>query len=253
MSEIDKYIKQRKKRVSKNAFDVELGKAIMEFTPHLIRTNFVKNFTWMGVPILQYPTDMMVMQELIYDVKPDLVIETGTAFGGSALFYASILVNIDPQASVISIDIDHRSHTRKVVNDSYLEPRIALIQSDSTNPKIKPIIEAILNMIAIQRDRKPRVIVCLDSNHTADHVFKEMELYAKFVQVGGYMVVFDTAIEYFMKEQPKDRPWGPGNNPMIAVHEYMRKYPNQFVMDANLESRAVITGAPGGWLRRIAR
>jgi len=242
----DDYIEARNKQVEKNKTDSRLIGATYDYTKEIIRTNYVKNFTWMGRPILQYPSDMFVMQELIWEVKPETIIETGTAFGGTAIFYASVMSSLT--GFVITIDKEIRKHNRTAIEEHPIQYdqdgytwAVHIIEGDSVDPEtIREVKELI---------RYP-VMVVLDSDHTHDHVLQELKLYSPLVSVGSYIVVFDTAIEIFMKKKPKDRPWGPGNNPMTAVQEFM-KGNDEFIVDTEVEARAGITGAPGGWLRRI--
>jgi len=248
MDPVEEYKQARNIQVVKNITDNKLNKTYHQFLQQIHRTNYVKNFTWMGRPILQFPSDMFVMQELIWEIKPDFVIETGMAFGGSAVFYASIMSPLFGR--VITIDKEIRVHNYKAVDEhdiqwlqSQRECAIEMIEGDSVDPGTMIKLRKIIPIFS-------KVIVCLDSNHTHDHVLKEMELYGPLVSVGSYMVVFDTAIAYVMSEQPADRPWGPGNNPMTAVQEFLKTH-DEFMVDREVEQRALITAAPGGWLRKI--
>jgi len=247
------YLKARDEQVKKNWSDDLLWLNVYGFTQELIRTNYVKNFTWMGRPILQYPTDLMVMQEIIWEVKPDIIIETGVAFGGMTKFYAHML-DVCGGTAVIGIDIDIRKDNRKALMDQkQLAYMIKLVEGSSIDPNV---FEKVLHLID---DEEPiaegiaedyTILVSLDSNHSHDHVLQELKLYSPLVSVGSYVVVFDTAIEIYMKEQPKDRPWGPKNNPMSAVQSFMKDNEN-FIIDHEVEARALITAAPSGWLRRV--
>jgi cephalosporin hydroxylase len=203
----------------------------------------------MGRPILQYPSDMFVMQELIWKIKPDVIIETGMAFGGTAVFYASVMEAYGSFGNVITIDIEIRNHNWEAIQFGVKSDMIMSLERDSANPatllEVKDTIENFC-------PSDPTILVALDSNHTEDHVYRELQLYAPLVSVGSYIVVFDTAIEFMMTEQPADRPWGPGNNPMTAVNRWMRDdNDGRFVRDLEVEKRALVTAAPGGWLRRI--
>jgi len=240
MDDKEKYLKARDLQVKKNMSDAEIISNTKQFTGNLVRTNYVKSYTWMGQPILQYPSDLMVLQELVWELQPQYIIECGIAFGGLTLFCASLLKK---HCKVIAIDIDIRVHNMEAIKSHPYGRRVTLIEGDSTAPEtLEKVKGSIRNPI--------NVMVILDSNHTANHVLKELELYTPFVTLDSYCVVFDTAIEYFMKEKPKDRPWGPGNNPYTAVQEFMKDN-EEFVVDREVETRALITGAPGGFLRRI--
>jgi cephalosporin hydroxylase len=241
MSPTEQYIHDRNEQVRKNMDDRDLEVNTYRFTEELVRTNYTKNFTWMGIPILQYPTDLMVMQELIWQIKPDYIIETGVAFGGMTVFYANILDAIG-NGQVIGIDIEFREHNRHALRNHPLWGRMTLVEGSSIEKKV---IDAV-NLL-----NGKKILVSLDSNHTHDHVLQELRLYAPLVSVGSYIVVFDTAIEDFGHlDKNQDRPWGKENNPATAVAEFMKNN-DEFVVDKEIETRAGITAAPGGWLRRI--
>jgi cephalosporin hydroxylase len=205
------------------------------------------HFDWMGRPIIQYPQDMIAMQQIIWDVKPDLIIETGIAHGGSLVYYASLLELIaacgEGNGEVLGVDIEIRPHNRAAIEAHPMKKRITMIEGSSIAPAI----------IEQARDRargKQRVLVCLDSNHTHDHVLAELEAYAPLVTAGSYCVVFDTLIEDLPQNSFPDRPWGNGNNPKTAVWEYLKKHP-EFEIDKTIQHKLLITVAPDGYLKRI--
>ena len=245
MNPIEQYVHDRDRQVKKNLDDQYLQMPIHRFTEELIRINYTKSFTWMGIPILQYPSDLMVMQELVWKIKPDYIIETGVAFGGMTVFYASILEMIG-KGRVIGIDIEIREHTYTAIynklNDSFYH-RIKLVEGSSIEPRIVNFVQ--------DHCKGGTILVSLDSNHTRDHVFQELRLYSPLVSLGSYIVVFDTAIEEFGHlDKNQDRPWSKGNNPHTAVMQFMKNN-DEFVIDKEVEQRALITAAPSGWLRRI--
>ena len=243
MNPTEQYIHSRDEQVKMNTDDRDLRVNTDRFTHELVRTNYAKNFTWMGVPIIQWPSDLMVMQELIWKIKPDYIIETGVAFGGMTVFYANVLETIG-KGTVIGIDIEIREHNHNNLMSHPLNKRIRLLEGPSTENKTWSILAEELAY------HKPKtVLVSLDSNHSHAHVLQELWLYSPLVSVGSYVVVFDTAIE-FVGQPDADRPWGPGNNPWGAVQEFMQGN-EEFVVDREVEQRALITSAPGGWLRRI--
>ncbi|HMP61140.1 MAG TPA: cephalosporin hydroxylase family protein [Gemmatales bacterium] len=200
-------------------------------------------FTWLGRPIIQYPQDIVAMQELLWQVRPDLVIETGVAHGGSLILYASILELIGGPGLVVGVDIDIRPHNREAIEDHPLGHRIELIQGSSTAAETLDAVRAMI-------DGKQTVLVVLDSNHTHDHVLDELRLYAPLVTPGSYLVVFDTAVEHLPAEACADRPWGPGNNPLTAVRQFLNET-SDFVVDAEIEDRLLVTVAPSGYLRCV--
>jgi len=200
------------------------------------------NFTWMGRPIIQFPQDILAMQEIIWQVKPDLIIETGIAHGGSLTFYASMLELLNGDGQVLGIDIDIREHNRVEMEKHPMFKRIAMIQGSSTDRSVAQ------RVYDFAKDKK-RVLVALDSNHTHDHVLRELHLYSHLVTKGSYLVVFDTIIED-MPEISSDRPWCKGNNPKTAVWEFL-KTNDGFEIDKEIENKLLITVASGGYLKRI--
>ena len=223
------------------------------------RHNYSYNFTWMSRPIIQYPQDMVAMQELIWRTKPDLIIETGIAHGGSLILSASMLALLDlaeaiesgesvnpgeSRRKVLGIDIDIRSHNRTAIEAHPMSSRIQMIQGSSISPKV---IEQV-NGIAAQYKR---VLVYLDSNHTHDHVLAELEAYAPLTSKDSYCVVFDTIIEDMPADMFPDRPWAAGDNPKTAVWEYLKTHP-EFEIDKTIQNKLLITVAPDGYLKRVA-
>ncbi len=210
-----------------------------------IEARYSYNFKWMGRPIIQYPQDIVAVQELIWDIKPDLIIETGVAHGGSAVFFASLLelnaLSGGPKdAEVWCIEIDLRAHNREAILAHPMYPRLKIFDGSSLNEKIA-------QEVSQKASQCERVMVILDSNHTHEHVLGELNLYASLVSVGSYCVVFDTVIEDL---EVVDRPWGKGNNPKTAVAEFL-KTNSDFVVDQAIDEKLLISAAPGGYLKRI--
>lgn len=201
------------------------------------------NFRWMGRPIIQLPQDMVAMQEIIWEVRPDLIIETGVAHGGSLVFYASLLELIG-EGEVLGIDIDIRKHNRLALEAHPMYKRIRLLEGGSTDSEVIAAVREITK-------NKQRILVCLDSNHTHEHVLAELELYAPLVTLGSYCVVFDTVVEYMPDSLFPDRPWGIGNNPMTALHAWLPDHP-EFMIDRKLDNKLLLSVAPSGYLKRIA-
>ncbi|KAB2925420.1 MAG: cephalosporin hydroxylase [Dechloromonas sp.] len=200
------------------------------------------HFRWMGRPIIQYPGDIIAMQELIWEIQPDVIVETGVAHGGSVVFYASMLELIG-KGEVIGIDIDIRAHNRSAIEAHPMSKRIRLIEGSSIDAGLVDQVAALT--------RGKRVIVVLDSNHTHEHVLRELELYAPLVSVGSYCVVMDTVVEDMPDELFGDRPWGHGNNPKTAVHAWLAGHP-EFAIDRQIDARLALSVAPDGYLKRIA-
>jgi cephalosporin hydroxylase len=206
------------------------------------------NFRWLGRPIIQLPQDIVAMQELVWEVQPDLIVETGIAHGGSLVLWASLLeLNAacggPPDAHVVGVDIDIRAHNRLAIEAHAMARRITMIEGSS----IDPDVIARVKTASATRDR---VLVCLDSNHTHAHVLAELRAYGPMTSVGSYCVVFDTAIENMPQAMFPDRPWGPGDNPMTAVREYLKTHP-EFEPDQRIDDKLLITVAPGGYLKRV--
>jgi cephalosporin hydroxylase len=219
---------------------------------------YTYNFRFLGRPIIQYPQDMTAMQELIWEVKPDLIIETGIAHGGSIIMSASMLALLDmceaielgavlnPKKSkrrVLGLDIDIRQHNREAIEAHPMSSRIQMIQGSSIAPEVIEQVKAVAK-------NYQRVLVCLDSNHTHDHVLAELVAYAPLTSVGSYCVVFDTIVEDMPKAMFPDRPWGPGDNPKTAVREYLKTHP-EFEIDKSIDHKLLISVAPDGYLKRV--
>jgi cephalosporin hydroxylase len=222
--------------------DAGMTASAADFMRKSIDHRYSYNFTWLGVPIIQYPQDVMALQELLWADRPDLVIETGVAHGGSAVFFASILELIGGAGSVIAIDIDIRSHNRAVIESHPLARRISLIEGSSTD---STVVRAVA-----ERARSARnVLVVLDSNHTHEHVASELRLYSPFVKRGGHIAVLDTIVDRLPGPFP-GRPWGPGNSPGSAVEAFLADN-DRFEVDHRLNDKLLITVAPGGYLRCV--
>jgi len=247
-------------RIAANPNDKMLQKAGSDFMRASIASQYSYNFSWLGRPIIQYPQDMVAMQELIWQVKPDLIVETGIAHGGSLILSASMLALLDysdaveseqlfdPKVScrrVLGVDIDIRSHNRAVIEAHPMAHKIHMIQGSSIDPEI-------ITKVHEYYKGYERILVCLDSNHTHDHVLAELEAYAPLTSIDSYCVVFDTIIEDMPPEMFSDRPWGKGNNPKTAVWEYLKTHP-EYKIDKNIENKLLITVAPDGYLKRVMK
>lgn len=206
------------------------------------KLGYTYHFSWMGLPIIQLPQDMVAMQELVWDIRPDLVIETGIARGGSLVFYASLLALLGGDGRVLGIDIDIRTPNRAALDAHPMRKRIDLIEGSSTSDEV-------VAQVAQAAAKAERVLVVLDSNHTHEHVLAELERYAPFVTSGSYLVVFDTIIEDLPADYFPDRPWGPGNNPRTAVQAFLEAN-DDFEVDRLLDAKLQVTVARGGYLRR---
>jgi cephalosporin hydroxylase len=242
MDPITEFKNQREHRIDQQGKSENLKKATEQFLIESIKSKYSYNFSWMGRPIIQYPQDIVAMQEIIWDIKPDLIIETGVAHGGSLILYASLLELIG-KGEVLGIDIDIRAHNREAIESHKMSNRIKLIQGSS-------IAKEVVDKVRKEASGKKTVIVLLDSNHTHDHVLEEMNLYSSFVTPSSYLVVFDTVVEDLPGEHELDRPWGKGNNPKTAVWEFLKSN-DSFQIDESIQNKLLITVAPDGYLKRI--
>jgi cephalosporin hydroxylase len=242
--EVEKFINEKKELIASNAINHNLQKAKEDFNIESNKAKYSYNFSWMGRPIIAYPQDMIAMQEIIWEVKPDLIIEAGIAHGGSLVYYASLLELIGEAGMVLGLDIDIRKHNRDLIESHPMMKRIQMIEGDSTSQEIA-------NQVYEIAKGKNRILVCLDSNHTHDHVLKELELYAHLTTEGSYCVVFDTIVEDLPENyMPGGRLWNPGNNPKTAVFEYLKKTP-YFQVDKSIDDKILISVAPDGYLKRV--
>jgi cephalosporin hydroxylase len=239
---MDRYYRERKERIESYKSNDPLLKMTDAYIKTLSRIRYSANFSWLGRPIIQIPQDLMALQDIIWSVKPDVIIETGIAHGGSLIFYASML-ELSGKGRVIGIDIDIRAHNRVEIEKHPMFKRITMIEGSSVSPEVIDRVRT-LTMGA------KAVLVCLDSNHTHDHVLRELELYAPLVTAGSYCVVFDTGIEDLPADAFLDRPWGPGNSPKTAVYAFLKTH-DEFVVDKDIEARILLTAAPDGYLKKI--
>ncbi|MWV26693.1 cephalosporin hydroxylase family protein [Aurantiacibacter rhizosphaerae] len=205
------------------------------------------NFDWLGLPIIQYPQDIVAMQELIWKIQPDVIVETGVARGGSLIFYASMMELVancggNSDGRVIGIDIDIRQPNRDAIEAHAMAKRIELVQGSSIDTEV---VDQVRDMVG----DAAKVLVCLDSNHTHDHVLEELRAYAPMTTPGSYCVVFDTLVENLPDAAIGDRPWGKGNNPLTAVRAY-REESDAFETDARIHDKLQVSVAREGYLRR---
>jgi len=221
--------------------DAELQRLARDVIVHSDRHHWSYQWTWLRVPIIQMPPDIVATQEIIWKTKPQLIIETGVARGGSLILYASILELLG-EGKVIGVDVEIRAHNRASIESHPLSKRIELIESDALSPTLHEALKE-------KTKNVERVMVILDSNHTHEHVKRELELYADFVTPGQYLIVADTVVEYIPEQEHRPRPWGVGNNPATALKEFMNS-DSRFELDAVTNSKLLLTSSPGGYLVR---
>jgi len=258
MNPIQEFLNEVETNIQNQGNDKNLQDLSIEWMKSIAKHRYTHNFSHLGRPIIQFPQDMVAMQELIWKVRPDLIIETGIAHGGSLILSASMLALldicdaiqekkiIDPAQSnrkVLGIDIDIRAHNREAIEAHPMSSRIQMIQGSSIDPRTVEQVHAIASNYS-------KVLVCLDSNHTHEHVLLELKAYAPLVSPGSYCVVFDTIVEDLPKEMFPDRPWGSGNNPKTAVLEFLAGN-LEFEVDKTIDSKLLISVAPHGFLKRV--
>jgi cephalosporin hydroxylase len=246
---MNSFAKECEVRIGANAENTELIEIASSFTKASFEPKYSYNFSWLGRPIIQYPQDMVAMQELIWSIQPDLIIETGIAHGGSLIFSASMLeLNAicggSQDADVVAVDIDIRLHNREAIESHPMSKRISMIQGSSIDPEIVDRVKA-------KTAGKQKILVFLDSNHTHEHVLAELEAYAPLTSIGSYCVVFDTLVEDLPADMFGNRPWGPGDNPKTAAREYLKSHP-EFEIDKSIQHKLLITVAPDGYLKRVS-
>lgn len=250
MSEYDKFKSECAAEIAEMGNDDELTAATRAWMDRANRSKYSYHFEWMGRPIIQYPQDILAVQEIIWSVKPDLIIETGIAHGGSLIFSASMLelnaICGGPQdAQVLGIDIDIRAHNRAEIEAHPMARRIAMIEGSSVAPEVVSVVKR-------KAEGKRSVLVMLDSNHTHDHVLAELEAYAHLTTVGSYCIVFDTVIEDMPDDAFFDRPWSRGNNAKTAAWDFVKRNP-AFEVDKSIQHKLLITVAPDGYLKRLCK
>ena len=234
---------ERTENIRRMGSDKTLKRLALNFYVRSVKDRYSYNFEWLGRPIIQYPQDIVAMQEIIWSARPDLIIETGIAHGGSVIFSASMLELLGGNGRVVGIDIDIRKHNRRKIEAHRLSRRITLIEGSSVAPEVVQKVEKIAK-------GKKRIMVILDSNHAYEHVRAELDCYSPLVTKGSYLIVFDTVIELLPKGMSKHRPWDKGSNPMTAVKEFLKGNKN-FMVDRNIENALAITAAPNGFLKRV--
>jgi cephalosporin hydroxylase len=252
--------KEVEERIADNKNNTNLKQTAHAFMEASLAAQYSYNYFWMGRPIIQYPQDIVAMQELIWQVKPDLIIETGIAHGGSMIMNASLLALLElaeatesgemidpnmPKRKVLGIDIDIREHNKKAIENHPLAKRIDMIQGSSISPEIVEQVKEYAQGYKV-------ILICLDSNHTHKHVLAELEAYAELTTVGSYCVVFDGIVEDMPAALAAERPWEPGNNPKTAVWEYLKSHP-EFEIDKSIQNKLLLTVAPDGYLKRCKR
>jgi cephalosporin hydroxylase len=233
------FVREVEGNIERQGRDADLQALSRTWLRDSLPSRYSYNFTWLGRPIIQYPQDILALQEIVWRTQPELVIETGIAHGGSLIFFASMLTLLGGAGRVLGIDIDIRAHNRAAIETHPMAARIDTIEGSS--------IDAAIAAEVARRAAGKRTMVVLDSNHTHAHVAAELAAYAPLVSKGCYLVVLDTAVEDMPASASSGRPWGPGNNPKTAVHEFVAGNP-RFVVDRAIDAKLLISVAPEGYL-----
>jgi cephalosporin hydroxylase len=257
-NEYDKFIAERISNINTYPLDKSLCNLSNEWLINSFRKKFMYNFDWLGRPIIQSPVDIVAMQELFWKTKPDLIIETGIAHGGSLILSASLLALLDlfeaiesgepmhplhSKRKVLGIDIEIRPHNKSAIESHPLSSRIQMLQGSSISPEIVDEVYKIA-------ENYKCILVILDSNHTHDHVLAELNAYAPLTSLGSYCIVFDTIIEDMATDVFHNRPWAIGNNPKTAVWDFIKNH-SEFEIDSTFNKKLLISHAPDGFLKRI--
>lgn len=259
MTEHDKFKAECAAEIAQQGADMTLHELTSKWIARATEHKYSYHFEWLGRPVIQYPQDLIGVQQLLWKVQPDLIIETGIARGGSLIFYASILELIaqcggSQNAKILGIDIDIREHNESAILAHPMSKRIEMIQGSSvSNETFSKVNEFAANY--------KKILVCLDSNHTHQHVLDELKLYAPLVSKGSYCIVFDTIVENLPENSGPSRPWSKTDNPKTAVREYLKQldhYPQNAAdgsplnlsIDKEIDAQLLITVAPDGFLRR---
>lgn len=241
---VTKFFEERNTAIERMGEDIEFKKQSLAWMVRADQYKYTYNFTWMGRPIIKFPADMIIQQELMWKLQPDLIIETGIAHGGSIVFSASMMEMMGINGEVVAVDIDIRDHNRKLIENHPVYNRITMYEGSSIDP-------AIIEKVKAHAEGKKCVMVILDSMHTHNHVLAELRAYAPLVTIGSYCILPDTFIEFFPPGHfSQDRPWDVGNNPHTAMKAFMSGN-NDFEVDRALDTKAMVTETIEGYLKRI--
>jgi cephalosporin hydroxylase len=234
--------KSKRETATAAAKDDRLRKTALDFIVDSDKHGYGYQWTWLGLPMIQMPQDMIVTQEIIWQTKPDVIIETGIAWGGSVVLYASLLELVG-KGEVVGIDLNLYDHVADQIMSYPFSKRIHLYKGSSTEPTIAR--KALSHVKPGQS-----VMVLLDSNHTHAHVLDELRIYAPHVTKGQYLVVSDTIVEDIPRQEHRTRPWGPGDNPKTALRAYLGET-DRFEVDPYVNGKLLLTYSPEGYCRCI--
>ncbi len=236
------FLQERSKLIDTMAADPAVSAANLELLTTSDRHGYSYMWDWLGVPIIQMPADIVAMQEIVWRTRPDVIVETGVARGGSAILHSSLLRLLGNDGFVVAVDIDIRPHNREAIESHPLGGNVRLLEGSSVDEDLLSEIQAMLPTDA-------RVMVVLDSDHTHTHVLQELNAYRRFVTAGMYMVVADTFVEELPQQLHRPRGWGLGNNPSTAVDEFLEKT-NEFRLDTSVAKKMLMSSSAAGYLLR---
>jgi cephalosporin hydroxylase len=232
----------KREAAARMAADESLVAKALDLNAAADRHNWSYQWSWLGLPVIQMPPDIVALQEVIWETRPQLVIETGIARGGSLVLYASILELLG-EGEVLGIDVDIRAHNREAIEAHPLAKRIRMIEGSSLDDDV--VARACAAAAEVER-----VMVVLDSNHTHAHVLAELRAYGSLVTVGQFLVVADTFVEQIPAQEHRPREWRPGNNPATALRSWLDEV-DGFDPDPFVNSKLLLSASPGGYLRRV--
>lgn len=241
---IKQFQEERAADIARMGQDAELRQKSLDWMLHADKYKYTYNFSWMGRPIIKYPNDMVVQQELMWKLKPDLVVETGIAHGGSIIFSAAMMEMMGIDGEVVGVDIDIRPHNRREIENHPMAKRITMFEGSSTD-------EELFAQVRKKAEGKKCVMVLLDSLHSHEHVYNELQLYPDLVTEGSYLILPDTFIELFPKGYySHNRPWDVGDNPMTAMRQFLQE-DDRFEIDQEIDNKLMITEGINGYLKRV--
>jgi cephalosporin hydroxylase len=229
-------------RAAAMAADPEVIAAVRTLNAKAFEYRYYLNFRWLGRPIVQYPQDIVALQEIVWDTRPTLIVETGVAHGGSLILYASLLQLMNLPGDVVGVEIELRPHNEKAIFEHPLSERIRVVKGSSTDPDV-------VAQVAEIASRHERVMIVLDSFHSHDHVAAELNAYAPLVTPGNYLIVMGTAVGDLPASLDIQRAWNHERNPKSALDEWLARG-QPFDVDRGLTDRLILSDGPGGYLRR---